>query len=540
MKKVLISLFLLVAVIGLAFGQHTLVIGFLDSDNAEPAWGDLDWSVVRPAFPTQILTPETSLNTYWAPATDTGMGFPIIGIQIEDFNNLGNAWAAGQEVNVHIEKISDGDFLDFNFILTAGDPDIWDMTFNPLVMTPGIPQEVPLATTLVAPLDGATDVAVDSNLEWNVSANANGYKLYFGIENPPVNMVADDVALTFNPAVDFGKTYYWQVIPYNAVGDAVNCPVWSFTTATYVADVNGAEFTGDDIPEDLPAPTVDNTGDGSGATIPMTFDIQYTININGAVTVTITLNHSLTGNGILEHIGTGLVPGAVWDYFAGTVTFTWTFTPGKSTDTFVIGEDNFITPVTFAKELTATIATGGTSVNITWETATEISIANFNVYRADNASFDNAREIATEIAYNTAHAYKVIDNNDLYPDNTYYYWLETVDISGISVQSLPVSVELTTENYTPTARTIMSSAYPNPFTADNGTSIDVTVKDGDFADVTIYNILGQAVRTFKADRSRTINWDGTNENGKRCGSGIYFYRLTSSSNTLTKKVVIVK
>ncbi len=29
---------------------------------------------------------------------------------------------------------------------------------------------------------------------------------------------------------DYGTIYYWQVIPHNIIGDAQDCPIWSFTT----------------------------------------------------------------------------------------------------------------------------------------------------------------------------------------------------------------------------------------------------------------------------------------------------------------------
>jgi hypothetical protein len=328
--------------------------------------------------------------------------------------------------------------------------------------------------------------------------------------------------------------YYWQVIPYNAVGDAVACPVWSFSTAEYYDGTNGADFAGD-IPEDIPAPIVDPAADPTGTTLDV--NICYSININGGVTVTITLSHTLFANGVLEHIGTGEVPGAVWDYIAGTVTFTWTFTPGKSEDTFVIGEEPILA-VEFASFTAATMATDdGVGVEVRWNTASETNMANFNVYRAEEDAFDNAVFIASQTPNNHASEYRVIDN-EVENTYTYYYWVECVDLDGRIDLHGPVNVTVDEESVQPIYRTVIGAAYPNPFV--NSTSFDVTVKDNEVANVTVYNILGQSVRNFKADRSQTITWDGTNENGKHCGSGIYFYRLTSPSNTVTKKVVIVK
>jgi hypothetical protein len=65
-----------------------------------------------------------------------------------------------------------------------------------------------------------------------------GYRLYFGTDGagitPPTNIVSGtDLlnVLTYDPNPDMtaGTTYYWQVVPYNANGNATACPIWSFT-----------------------------------------------------------------------------------------------------------------------------------------------------------------------------------------------------------------------------------------------------------------------------------------------------------------------
>ncbi len=44
-------------------------------------------------------------------------------------------------------------------------------------------------------------------------------------------MVSQLQGMIFDPGVlEYSTTYYWKVVPYNAIGDAENCPVWQFTT----------------------------------------------------------------------------------------------------------------------------------------------------------------------------------------------------------------------------------------------------------------------------------------------------------------------
>ena len=89
---------------------------------------------------------------------------------------------------------------------------------------------------LVSPANGAILINPNVNLNWNSGGGApSGFKLSLGTNDPPTNILNNqDMGLvtTYNPPQDFdlNTTYYWKVTPYNAIGDAINCPVWSFTT----------------------------------------------------------------------------------------------------------------------------------------------------------------------------------------------------------------------------------------------------------------------------------------------------------------------
>jgi len=99
-----------------------------------------------------------------------------------------------------------------------------------------VSNDPPNCATNVSPTDAATDVAITATLNWASGGGApTGYKLYFGTDNPPTNLVngtdLGDV-LTYDPISDlsYSTTYYWKVVPYNTYGDATGCSVWSFTT----------------------------------------------------------------------------------------------------------------------------------------------------------------------------------------------------------------------------------------------------------------------------------------------------------------------
>jgi len=94
--------------------------------------------------------------------------------------------------------------------------------------------EVPLAAQNPIPANAAINVSIGANLSWAPGGGTvDGYKVYLGTNNPPTNIVngTTQTGTVYDPA-DFiySTIYYWQIIPFNADGDAINCPVWSFTT----------------------------------------------------------------------------------------------------------------------------------------------------------------------------------------------------------------------------------------------------------------------------------------------------------------------
>lgn len=109
----------------------------------------------------------------------------------------------------------------------------------------------PGCTTLVSPLDGATNVAIGTTVNWNAAATATGYKLSW---NGGADMDLGNV-LTYNPGgLNYFTNYTWKVTPYNAGGDAVGCATWGFTTmqipapgcATVASPLDGATGVGID------------------------------------------------------------------------------------------------------------------------------------------------------------------------------------------------------------------------------------------------------------------------------------------------------
>ena len=104
-----------------------------------------------------------------------------------------------------------------------------------------VASQVPEAAVCMYPLDQAVSVLPNLILQWNAGFSPNnadppsGFKLWLGTDNPPSNICEEQdlgYQLIYDPSPDLepNTTYYWKIVPYNAVGESQNCPVWSFTT----------------------------------------------------------------------------------------------------------------------------------------------------------------------------------------------------------------------------------------------------------------------------------------------------------------------
>lgn len=122
------------------------------------------------------------------------------------------------------------------------------------------------------------------------------------------------------------------------------------------------------------------------------------------------------------------------------------------------------------------------------------------------------------------------DNNDgLLSSRIYFY-----ELSGLSTHApdRPSSVD----------RFTLEQNYPNPFNPT--TVISYQLSETSDVEVTIYNQLGQEVRTLIKERKTAgayqIEWDGRDHTGKQAASGVYLYHLKAGSYVETRKLVLLR
>lgn len=84
--------------------------------------------------------------------------------------------------------------------------------------------------------------------------------------------------------------------------------------------------------------------------------------------------------------------------------------------------------------------------------------------------------------------------------------------------------------------------YPNPF--NPVTTIEYSLPKRSKVTLEIYNLLGQRVRTLidesKPAGSRSVQWDGRNDEGISMSSGMYFYKLRAGEFSKTRKMLLVR
>jgi hypothetical protein len=86
------------------------------------------------------------------------------------------------------------------------------------------------------------------------------------------------------------------------------------------------------------------------------------------------------------------------------------------------------------------------------------------------------------------------------------------------------------------------SIYPNPF--NPLTTIDYEISMPAEVKIEVYNNRGQLVRSFalgyKEQGSYKLTWEGKDNNGCLCSSGIYYIRMQAGKEIYTKKAVLLK
>ena len=84
--------------------------------------------------------------------------------------------------------------------------------------------------------------------------------------------------------------------------------------------------------------------------------------------------------------------------------------------------------------------------------------------------------------------------------------------------------------------------YPNPFNPI--TTIKYALPKASYVDISIYDVLGHKIKSLVREQQnpgiKHIEWDTSNESGRKVSSGVYFYIINADDFRDIKKMLIVK
>lgn len=140
--------------------------------------------------------------------------------------------------------------------------------------------------------------------------------------------------------------------------------------------------------------------------------------------------------------------------------------------------------------------------------------------------------------------------DDLSPGTTYYFAIKAADevpnwsvLSNVfSATTLPFSLDIDEEEDIVPAGFELSQNFPNPF--NPSTKIVYSVPIHSRIQINIYSLQGRLVKML-VDGSRspgryTVSWNGTDNEGKRVASGVYFCRLAAGEFTESRKMMLIQ
>jgi flagellar hook assembly protein FlgD len=88
----------------------------------------------------------------------------------------------------------------------------------------------------------------------------------------------------------------------------------------------------------------------------------------------------------------------------------------------------------------------------------------------------------------------------------------------------------------------MYQNVPNPFNPSTRISFDLESREN--VTISVYDVKGRRVNTLLQGTleagPHSVDWDGTSAEGTRVSSGVYLYVLRTSTETISRRMVLLK
>ena len=208
----------------------------------------------------------------------------------------------------------------------------------------------------------------------------------------------------------------------------------------------------------------------------------------------------------------------------------YSFALTGSTSNWITNDDVASLPV----ELTTFSAfVAETSVNLTWNTATEVNNYGFEIERKnqdDDQSWEALGFVEGHGNSNSPKDYGFVDSTPL--SGTVSYRLKQIDIDGKFEYSDVVVVKMDS----PKEFKLVQN-YPNLF--NPSTLIRYEISDTRFVSLKVYNSIGQEVATLVNKKQNAGSYNVV-FNAGNLSSGIYFYSIRTEDFVSVKKMLLLK
>lgn len=517
----------------------------------------------------------------------------------------------------------------YSYYVTAVYEDGESAHSNTIEATPVSP--IPSIANISYPEDGEENVALNTSLGWTYTSNPAytdpvGYKLQIGTQPSLVEFEETYISggpgtheITVFVELNYDTTYYWKVIPTTSReyrvpstpltrvarrstianrDDAIDCPIWSFTTeeepldnthtGSMVYDPEGNSYIGEIDTSDNGQSDIVIVFTAAPGKPQVDISFTYTTNHNhpsvqlfpspealGAyfsfnVNIPEDFDVFYDGNVILQF---PISPGQIWYRHQGS---DWkkvltSIGPEPPMYSYVIdlsdllhedsgfrggslefaGDDGIHTLPVELSSFTAHV-NSELYVDLQWTAETETNMLGYNVFRSGTNSLLDAIKSNFVIisAHNVSNAvdyeytdYEVVENT------SYYYWLESKDLDLTNDFHGPVSVFVQPQGDSGNVIeaelvTKLKGSYPNPF--NPSTSISFDLAEPASVTISIYNLRGQLMENLVTGEhfskgSHSLLWKGKDMAGRMAASGVYLYRMQTDTGFVeTKKMILMK
>ncbi len=175
---------------------------------------------------------------------------------------------------------------------------------------------------------------------------------------------------------------------------------------------------------------------------------------------------------------------------------------------------------------------------LSWETASEINNAGFEVQRAtDNGSFQQIGFVEGKGTTTDPQLYRFDDPSLPFGAEQLYYRLKQIDFDGACDYSPVVSIEMTS----PEALALLPN-YPNPFNPTTEINFHLAAQGN--VHIAVYDMMGRQVDTLVDQNmtagSYTASWNGRDAAGNQVASGVYLYRIVAGNFVAAKVMTLLK